>query len=166
MTCGIINGQIYQVIPTAGEDFVHETRSFFANGTNCQELYITPERMTDQHWQAIADGAKFARENEMLLADSHWIGGDPGKGEIYGWASWSKNQGILVLRNPSEKTASISIDLQNAFELPQKAQKEYILKDPWQENQITPAIKLNAGKNHSFDLSGFQVIVLKATAIK
>ncbi len=166
MTCGIINGQLYQVIPTAGDDFIHETRSFFANGTNCQELYITPERMTDQHYQAIEEGAKFARANEMLLADSHWIGGDPGKAEIYGWASWSKNQGIIALRNPSDKIAEISIDIQTAFELPQNAPKQYTLKCPFKEDQNAAPLQLKAGEKHTFELSPFEVIVLKTTAIK
>lgn len=167
MTCGIINGQLYQVIPSAGDDFIHETRSFFANGTNCQELYITPERMTDQHWQAIADGAKFARANEMLLADSHWIGGDPGKAEIYGWASWSKNQGIITLRNPSEENAEISLNIQKVFELPQNAPKSYSLKSPFkEEHQSALPLQLKAGEKHTFKLAPFEVTVLKATAIK
>jgi len=166
MTCGIINGQLYHVkdMPTAGEEFIHETKSFFANGTNCQELYITPDRMSEQYWHAIAQGAKFARANEMLLADSHWIGGDPGKGQTYGWASWSKNQGIIALRNPTEKDAKISIDIQNAFELPQNAAKQYTLKSPWQEDQTIAPLQLKAGEKYSFELLPFEVIVLKATA--
>ena len=35
-----------------------------------------------------------------VLKDTHWVGGDPRWLQVYGWASWSQEKSILVLRNP------------------------------------------------------------------
>ena len=95
-----------------------EMRSFFASGTCLQELYVSPEKLTPENWDDLAACASWAAKNADVLVDTHWIGGDPGKGEVYGWASWSPRQGILALRNPTARRASITIDLGRAFELP------------------------------------------------
>ena len=58
--------------------------------------------------------------------DVDWVGGDPEKGEIYGWASWSKRKGILALRNPSDQPSQITLDIGGAFELPAGAPQELL----------------------------------------
>ena len=33
---------------------------------------------------------KWSRSNAMdVLVDTHWVGGEPFKLEVYGWASWT-----------------------------------------------------------------------------
>jgi hypothetical protein len=44
-----------------------------------------------------------------------WVGGDPGKLEVYGWAAWSPAKAILTLRNPGDERQSMSIDVGEAF---------------------------------------------------
>ena len=58
---------------------------------------------------AVAETIRWSRANADVLADTHWIGGDPGRAEVYGWASWRPGKGILVLRNPSESPQDFSI---------------------------------------------------------
>ena len=55
----------------------NEARSYFANGTSLQELYLTPSMMTPEAWDDVADAAKWAHANADVLVDSHWVGGDP-----------------------------------------------------------------------------------------
>ena len=86
-------------------DMVSEIRAFFATGTNLQELYITPELMTPRTWDVLAEAAKWSRANSAVLADTHCVGGDPAKYEVYGWASWSKRKAIIGLRNPDDQPA-------------------------------------------------------------
>ena len=81
-------------------DVLAEIRSYFATGTCMQELHIDPTLMTDAFWDALAEAANWSRANADVLADTHWIGGDPAKGEVYGWASWAKRKGILSLAQP------------------------------------------------------------------
>jgi hypothetical protein len=149
-------------LPDVADGLVEDIRAFFAGGTNCQELYITPSIMRPQDWDALAEAAKWSRNNADVLIDTHWVGGDPAKGQIYGWAAWSKQKGIFSLRNPHEKPGKISIDIGKVFELPAGAAQKYSLKSPWAEDAGRTAIVLSAGKDHTFELMPFEVLVFDA----
>jgi hypothetical protein len=149
-------------LPDEVDDLVADIRAFFASGTNCQELYITPSLMRPQDWDALAEAAKWSRNNAYVLVDTHWVGGDPAKGEVYGWASWSKRKGILSLRNPYEKSGKITVDIGKVFELPTGAAQKYSLKSPWSEDAGRATIVLYAGKEYTFELKPFEVLVFDA----
>jgi hypothetical protein len=149
-------------LPKDKNNLTDDMRAFFASGTDCQELYVTPSLMTEQDWNALAEAAKWSRSNADVLVDTHWIGGDPAKSQIYGWASWSKRKGILALRNPHNKPGSITLDIAKAFELPKGAPISYFIKSPWKNDIGRPSIKLIAGKKHTFKLKPFEVLVFEA----
>ncbi len=146
-----------------GNDFADEIHSYFGSGTQLQEMYVTPRLLTKENWDDLAEAATWSRRNAGVLVDTHWIGGDPGKLEVYGWASWSPGKGILVLRNPSDKPASIAIDVETAFELPPGAPQSYTARSPWQKDSSRPALQLMAGQTHTFELKPFEVITLEAS---
>lgn len=102
--------------------------AFFASGTDLQELYIDPHLLTNWGWDILASAAKWANENASVLQDTHWVGGDPADGEVYGYASWSPEKGILSLRNPTGESKTFIADLQTIFELPAGAPRNYLLK--------------------------------------
>lgn len=145
------------------EDVLAEIRSYFATGANLQELHIDPSLMTEKTWDVLAESAKWSRSNADVLADTHWVGGNPERGEIYGWASWSKRKGILALRNPSDQPSQISLDIAGVFELPAGAAREYVLRSPWAEDATKPGITVSAGRPHPFELQPFDVLVWDAT---
>jgi hypothetical protein len=99
-------------------DLVDEIHAYFGSGTQLQELYVTPSLLTSKDWDVLAEAARWSRTNAAVLKDTHWIGGDPGKLEVYGWASWTPQKGIVVLRNPSDHVQEFSLDVGRAFELP------------------------------------------------
>jgi hypothetical protein len=144
-------------------DMLDEIRSFFASGVNAQELYVDPELMTATAWDVLAESAKWSRANADVLADTHWVGGDPAKAEIYGWAAWSKRKGILSLRNPSDQPADIALNIGEVFELPASAARTYSLNSPWQKDAAATPIRLVAGQRHTFKLRPFEVLILDAT---
>jgi hypothetical protein len=144
-------------------DLVAEIRSYFATGTCMQELHIDPSLMTGALWDVLAEAAKWSRSNAEVLADTHWVGGDPAKGEVYGWASWSKRKGILALRNPSDRPAVVEVDAGKVFELPAGAARQYALKSPWKEDAAKPAVTVKAGEPYQFKLQPFEVLVWDAT---
>ena len=163
MLHGIIYAQKAENLASdPGHDFASEVRSYFGSGTQLQELYITPSLLTAADWDVLAESARWSRENADILRDTHWVGGDPGKGEAYGWASWSAKKGILVLRNPSASPREIRIDVGNAFELPAEAAHKYSAHSPWAAEAATPSIELEAGHPHTFELKPFEVITLEA----
>ncbi len=143
-----------------GNDFRNEIRSYFGTGTQLQEMYITPSLLTAANWDDLAEAAKWSRANADVLKDTHWIGGDPAWLEVYGWASWAPREGILVLRNPSDKAQTIHIKLQDAFELPPGAAGTYEAKSPWKDDANHQAMKLNAQQVHEFRLAPFEVLTL------
>jgi len=149
-------------LPDEAEYFVEDVHAFFASGTDCQELYITPSLLSPQAWDALAEAAQWSRDNSDVLVDTHWIGGDPAKGEIYGWASWSQRKGILSFRNPSDKAGRITIDIGEAFDLPDGAAQKYSLQDPWSRAIDQIGIVATAGKTRTFELKPFEVLVFDA----
>ena len=145
-----------------GNDFTAEVHDYFGTGTQLQEMYITPSLLNKENWDTLAEAAKWSRENAEVLRDTHWVGGDPAKLEVYGWASWSPKKAILVLRNPSDKAQQYSVDVGQAFEIPAGAAPRFQAKSPWQKDASTPPIELTAGSPHVFALAPFEVLTLDA----
>lgn len=113
--------------------FKDDVRAFFGSGTGLQELYIQPAKLTSEDWRVLAEAARWSRANADVLVDTHWIGGDPGQLEVYGYASWTPRQGILMLRNPDDQPREFSLDVGLAFELPRGARRSFRLISPWTE---------------------------------
>ncbi|WP_279084361.1 enterotoxin [Gilliamella apis] len=143
-------------------DFADQVWSYFATGTQLQEMYITPELLTTQNWDTLATAAKWARTNKDVLFDSHWIGKDPTKLGVYGWAGWSKDKAIITLRNPSDKQQVYYLDLQNDLELPNNATDRFQIK-------IDYASKLHAkkpttiSKTAMLTLEPFETVIMSLT---
>jgi F5/8 type C domain len=152
-------------IGSVSAEIRNEIRSFFACGTCLQELYVSPKRMAPENWDDLAEAARWSHANKDVLVDTHWIGGDPGKGEVYGWASWCKRKGILALRNPASEAATISIDIGKAFELLAGAPKVYKLSSPWKSDEAKAKPELKAGSAYTFKLAPFEVVVYDATPL-
>ncbi len=143
------------------KDDIH---SYFASGTCLQELYLQPSRLTPADWKVLAESAKWARANADILVNTHWIGGDPNKLEVYGWASWTPRKGIISLRNPSDQPQSFAVDVQQAFELPDTAIKKFVLKSPWKEDAGRAPLSSEAGKPVTISLQPFEIMTLESTA--
>jgi hypothetical protein len=133
-----------------GHDFPDELWSYFASGTGLQELYISPDLLTDQNWDELAAAAKWSRAHSATLRDSHWIGGDPARGSVYGWASWSPEGAIIALRNPSARPQSFTLELGAALELPAGAARSWRVSTP-----------RHAGKTRSWSADAPVVVDLK-----
>jgi hypothetical protein len=145
-----------------GGDFVAEVRSYFGTGTQLQEMYITPSLLSPQDWDALAEAANWSRKNAGVLCDTHWIGGDPAKLQVYGWASWTRSKGIIVLRNPGDRPTSLDLDVARAFELPHDAPRRYRAHSPWAADQQAQVFELRAGRRYTFRLKPFEVLTLDA----
>jgi len=148
------------------DDLADEIRMAFGSGTQLLELYLTPQKMKPEAWDALAECAKWARENADVLVDVHWVGGDPGEGQPYGYASWSPRKGILVLRNPGEAAAQMKLDLASALELPADAPSTYSVTSRWPTAERVPQFTLAAGQGHTFELAPFEVLVLEGVPVK
>jgi hypothetical protein len=149
-----------------GDDFANEVRSYFGTGTQLQEMYLTPDLLSKKDWDVLAEAARWSRKNAEVLKDSHWVGGDPDWLQVYGWASWSKDKSILVLRNPSDKPQEITVDPGAVLELPAGVARRFRARSPWEENAGKPEVLLAAGTPHRFQLKPFQVLTLDLEPVR
>jgi hypothetical protein len=147
-----------------GHDFRDEVHAYFGNGTQLQEMYITPSLLSADDWDAISEAARWSRRNAGTLVDTHWVGGDPDALEPYGWAAWSRVRGILTLRNPKDSPQALELDIGKAFELPPGVAGTYTATSPWRGAAPTPPLALRAGEPHAFRLAPFEVLTLEAVA--
>lgn len=144
-----------------GNDFKDEVRSYFATGTQLQELYISHQLLTSNNWDELAEAAKWSRSHSDVLVDNHWVGGDPRSGAIYGWAAWTPNRAVLSLRNPSGKSATITVDAATVFELPEGAPRAYSLTSPYGDQRVKN-MEIEAGKPATLELRPFEILVFDA----
>ena len=142
--------------------FRDDVRAFFGAGTSLQELYIQPGKLTAEDWRVLAEAAKWSRANADVLVDTHWIGGDPGRLEVYGYAAWSPRKGIVMLRNPDDQPHEFALDVAAAFELPPGAGSQFTLQSPWEDAAARPAFSARAGQPRQISLAPWEVLVFDA----
>lgn len=144
-----------------GNDFPDEVHDYFGTGTQLQEMYITPSLLSPQDWDVLAESAKWSRANAQVLKDTHWIGGDPAKLEVYGFAAWSSEKSIVTLRNPSDHPQDFAASLQSLLELPAGSASAFSAHSPWKSHSGEPAITISAQEGHVFHLQPFEVLTLE-----
>lgn len=163
MLHGLVYARHAQKLETdPGGDFADEIRTYFGTGTQLQEMYVTPT-LTSAEWDTLAEAAKWSRRNAGTLVDTHWLGGDPKKLEVYGWASWSPEKGIVTLRNPSAEPRRFALDVARAFELPDDASRAFTARSPWRRDRTRASARLRGGREHIVNLAPFEVVTLEAT---
>jgi hypothetical protein len=107
----------------------------------------------------LAKAASWARENNDTLVDVHWIGGSPMELQVYGWAAWSPNKGILALRNPNAEKQIWYFEPASVLELPPGAATMYRVNSP--NGKTLPFDTLVAGISYHIELQPFEVIVME-----
>ena len=135
--------------------------AFFGNGTQLQEMYITPSLLDSQNWDDLAEAAKWSRANADVLVDTHWIGGDPGKGEVYGWASWSPRRRGACAAKSGRSAGNVHDGRQRGVPTAAARKQIYRMHSPWKADASKPVITLKRGEPHTFSLQPFQVLVLE-----
>ncbi len=142
------------------DDFASEVRSYFASGTGLQEMYISPDLLTERNWDDLAEAAKWARANAETLRDSHWVGGDPARLQVYGWAAWRPGHAILTLRNPSDVAQDFTFEIGAVLEQPTLEPRTWTATKVYQ----TPApLPLETGRRITVHLAPFQLLVWELT---
>ena len=147
------------------KDIDDEIWSFFATGTSLQELYINPHKLTPAEWNTLAEAIRWSRKNKKTLVDVHWVGGDPGKGDVYGWAAWSPENSIITLRNPTAGIKTFHVDVVKDLELPGTRADEFSF---YTVDQSSGKISGLAGTGREFGvtLQPFEVKIMETSDVK
>jgi hypothetical protein len=111
MTHGIMRGRLDHTAPDETvEDWADYVMMFFGRGTQLQELYLSPDLVPDPFWSVLGSAIRWAKAHEKTLRHSVFLGGSPTHEDSYGYAHWSEEMGIVVLRNPSLLPTRFAID--------------------------------------------------------
>ncbi|WP_316834321.1 hypothetical protein [Pedobacter nutrimenti] len=131
---------------------------FFSNGTGMQELYINPHLLSSKTWDELARAMKWSEQHQQVLSDVHWVGGDPAKEDIYGFAAWNKKEGILTWRNPSAQAKQITFSLKDVLELPASEKQTYAVWNVLSQHQEE---KMVSDGTITLNLQPFEVKILE-----
>ncbi len=159
-------GRDYHKMNDDEPDIIDEIRMNVVSGTQQIDLFVTPSTMTPRLWDALAEAMRWARDRVDVLVDTHWIGGDPTQGEVYGYASWAPGRAVIGLRNPSDKPARYRLDVGEALELPDRAAKRWRLTPRWTKQPNRRAISAERGTPVMLDLPPFELLVLEGEAVR
>lgn len=146
------------------DPFKHEVRSAFGSGAMLQELYVTPALLQSDNWDDLAEAALWASSCVDTMVDVQWFGGDPARGEIYGWAAWSTERSILTLRNPAPTLQVVQLEPIAVFDLPNHAAQHIQLNAPFPD-QRPRQIFLKKGDPTSLQMPPYSVFVFDSRAL-
>ena len=125
-------------------DIVREMRCAFACGSGMVEVYADFSLMNSINggklWGDLAECIKWQKEQEDVLPDVHWVGGNPwdgSKANVYGWASWNGKKATLALRNPAASAQTFRTTLREALDIPDYIQTSIILTDAFSQSALS-----------------------------
>lgn len=102
------------------EEFRSYLFSMAGRGNAFWELYYSFNLMNEEKWRINNDVLLFIEENLRLLKNSTMFGARPSSMQVYGFGSFGKNEGIVMLRNPSGQPKNYTLCLDDKI----GAQKE------------------------------------------
>ena len=112
MTHGIIRGK--DTLLGGGEPlekFCNDVMLTLCRGITKWEMNIIPRLLTDSEWTFVSRAFRWAKANWGILCETMMFGGDPQKGEIYGYAHFQGDTGIICLRNPAAEAKKVQVRL-------------------------------------------------------
>ena len=160
MTHGVLKGSID--VEEIGRDeplpgFANEVVFYLARGVSMHELYISPDVLSEDEWQVLAQALYWARDRFAVLSRSEMIGGDPNRREAYGWAHFKGRRGIVAARNPEITAATLAVTLDPGLGLDEAA-SELVLERVYPTRWVDPRLH-RAGERVELPLSGYEAAV-------
>jgi hypothetical protein len=130
-------------------------------GTQMIEVYNNISAWSEAHADAAAAVLKWMKaHDEILLASTRYLGGDPLAGEPYGYAHFTReNRGIIVVRNPSLEPRTIRIPFDETAGM-WPADRRYVLRIVYPFQMALPQV-VAYGSKYEQQLLGQEVVVLE-----
>jgi len=165
MTHGIIKGRLNFLggKNEALSSFTNEVMMYVGRGVTMWELYVSPDLLTENEWNAIAQSIKWAKANFPVITKTKMILGNPLKREAYGYVHSTKEKIILLLRNPFVESKEIEIKLDESLgEIDKKAELATYTIYPYLSYD---ADKLNFGEKLKLTLQPYEIKVIELVPI-
>ena len=152
---------------------VKEMRTAFTSGSGLQEIYVDADLMNQEGgvlWDELARCIAWVRRNADVLADTHWVGGNPWDkkkqdGDIYGWASWNRSKCTLSLRNSSKHTKVLKSTLREILDVPPTVKGTVILRSSFADQTHLPIMDcpLDVDAPIEIKLAPFDIVAMEGT---
>ena len=152
---------------------VKEMRTAFTCGSGLQEIYTDADLMNQEGgklWDELAGCIAWVRRNADVLADTHWVGGNPWDkkkqdGDIYGWASWNKTKCTLSLRNSSKYQKTLKGTLREILDVPPTVKGTVILRSSFADQTQLPIMDraIDVDSPIEITLSPFDIVAMEGT---
>ncbi len=140
------------------EDWADHCVMYFGRGTTAKELYITPEWLDADRWKALAMAARWAVTNQHRLLNTVPIGGNPARGQAYGFLSWVDGRAILTARNPDWGAQTLSVPFDHTVYFRGELGKPYHARAIYPFVEQMPW-RLVSGKAFGLAIPGDSVVV-------
>lgn len=161
MTHGIIKGRLNMLggKNESLDSFTNEVMMYFGRGVFMWELYVSPDLLSDDEWDAIANSLKWVKANKNVLSNTKMVLGNPLKREPYGYVHLRKEKGIILLRNPfvEEQKVAFSID-HSVGEMSES--KEYFIKIVYPYTKVL-AEKFKYPGEFKIDLKSYEILLIE-----
>lgn len=144
------------------KNIADEIWAFFGTGTGLQELYVNPHLLNAANWDCLRDAANWSKAHKKAMADIHWVGGDPLKGEVYGYAGWDGQEAVLTLRNPTAHSKTFTVKVKRELDLPGLLNDNYQFFDAKRKDHH----KVYAGRSFEVTLAPYEVEVMDAQPLQ
>ena len=166
MTHGIIKGKLENV---GGSDdpldkFTDDAAFYFGRGVTMYELYISPDILNPDEWNALGKSLSWARNRFDILNKTYMVGGDPTKGEAYGYVHYKEDSGVIAIRNPQMASQKISIKLSPAEGM-NAAAANLVLERIYPTRWISPDL-YSAGASITLPLQGYEAAVYEVYPLR
>ncbi len=159
MTHGVIKGHLQML---GGErepldKFTDNALLYLARGIAMWELYISPDLLTDDEWDALAASIRWAKDRFPILSATEMVGGDPGELMAYGYVHFKGKRGIVAARNPFIEPQTLGVELAPWLGLDPRATK-LVVERVYPTRWISPELKA-AGSELEILLQGYEAAV-------
>lgn len=101
-----------------------------SRGTGFIELYIKTQKLSASDWDVMAEGLKWAHRMFPAFRHVRMHGGDPRKGDVYGYTAWDKKRGYISFHNPSDATQEYVFVLDRKHGVPEDLKRRLRCSSP------------------------------------
>ncbi len=166
MTHGIIKGSLESV---GGADdplnkFTDDAAFYFGRGVTMYELYISPDILNKGEWNALSKSLAWAKDRFNILNKTYMVGGDPTKGNAYGYAHYKSDSGIIAIRNPQMDAQKITVKLDPALGMNADA-NSLVLERIYPTSWVSPDLYA-AGATITLPLQGYEAAIYEVYPLK
>ena len=138
-------------------------------GNRLLTCYLNPAQFREpaKDWAFLAGLIKWTRHHAGTLARTRLIGGDPYRREVYGYAHFRGQRGIITARNPFIQPRSLTLTLDESigWSAGEAGQEKYTATVVFPYREVLPG-HLRYGEKLVLDVPPYQTVVVQFAPLK